>query len=338
MSGADVPPLEKEKSAPDAPHSKENAAEIDEFGLPIRKIESSNSTEIKDGDVPSIAPPQDPAAETPHAKKQNGPPEQKKEHPISRPDGTPSNEYNSALRTHSRNASQAERSAQSAQDGDTRNRSDSHKSLRDSIINHSAKPGHISIASEWSHQQLAPQPDLEEKEEEEEQEKWETMPAYAPFDLYNDDGKLIAKEQVVENEDMDYGKLGGAGKGYTRVQVDDDAQSATSMDENTAYLFKEPTTNLLDEDEEGRDVMTQMQATKDILTEGQRIAYVGIVRLAMIQMLKEVSELERTRHTKKAIDFVIESTKMWSQKIMVRLYSHMEIESAGKRIDTRLEN
>jgi hypothetical protein len=179
---------------------------------------------------------------------------------------------------------------------------------------------------------------LEKEEDEEDQDKWETMPAYAPFDLYNDDGKLIAKEQVVEDEDMDYGKLGGAGKGYTRVQVDDDAQSATSMDENTAYLFKEPSANLLDEDEEGRDVGSQMQATKDILTEGQRIAYVGIVRLGMIQMSKELSELERTRHTKKAIDFVIESTKLWSQKIMVRLYGHMEIETAGKRMDSRCVN
>jgi hypothetical protein len=130
--------------------------------------------------------------------------------------------------------------------------------------------------SEWSHQHLV-QPEVEPQQEEDE---WQAMPAYAPFDMYDDDNKLIAKEAQLSDDEADaYAGLGGAGKGYTRVQLDEDAQSATSLDENTQYLFKEVNGGTgagQEEDAEQRDAVSQMQATKDLLTEGQRIAYDSI--------------------------------------------------------------
>jgi hypothetical protein len=132
-----------------------------------------------------------------------------------------------------------------------------------------------------------------------------------------------------DDETAMYGGLGGAGKGYTRVQIDEDAQSATSMDDNTAYLFKPKGTDLVDDDDDVRDPLAQMQATKDLLTEGQRIAYVGLVRLAMMEMTDELSCIERTKSATKSINVAHEAIKMWSQKTMVRLYAHMDIESAG---------
>lgn len=183
--------------------------------------------------------------------------------------------------------------------------------------------------SEWSHQQLAPH--SLEKEGKNEDEQWQDMPAFAPYDLYDDNGKLVAREAQDSDDEADaYSGLGGAGKGYTRVQIDEDARSATSMDENTSYLFKEKGTNVVDEDEEQRDPLAQMQATKDLLTEGQRIAYVGVTRLAMVQMVKELEDIEGTKGTKKDLRSAIEAMKMWSQKTMVRLYAHMEIDAAGK--------
>jgi hypothetical protein len=198
---------------------------------------------------------------------------------------------------------------------------------RDSKHSASGSQSHAAGASEWSHQHLAPTAETEDKEEE--KDEWQAMPAFAPFDIYNDDGKLIAREAADSDEDPDNQMLGGAGKGYTRVQLEEDAQSATSMDDNTAYLFKETSANLLVDDEEARDMLGQMQTTKSILTEGQRIAYVGIVRLAMIDMMKTLGKIEPTRGTRKALDHAQESMKLWSQTMMLRLYSHMEIESAG---------
>ncbi|KAK2010127.1 DUF726-domain-containing protein, partial [Colletotrichum eremochloae] len=184
------------------------------------------------------------------------------------------------------------------------------------------------LMSEFSHQQLTS--DKKEVDEKEDAE-WQTMPSYAPYDIYDDDNRLIAKEYTAEEEDetYGYGGLGGAGKGYTRVIMDDDVESATSMDDNTQYLFKEVKgTSIGEDDSEARDAVSQMQATKDLLTEGQRVAYVGLTRLEIHNMVKEAESVEHTRSTKKEINMSAESTKMWGQKMMVRLYSHMDISPA----------
>ena len=188
--------------------------------------------------------------------------------------------------------------------------------------------------SEFSHQQLSNQqpashdalPDLASPRNEE----WQDMPALAPYDVYDDEGHLIAREaEESDDEAAMYAGLGGAGKGYTKVQIDEDAESATSMDDNTAYLFKDPTTTVVDEDDDVRNPLAQMQATKDLLTEGQRIAYVGVVKVAMEKMIEELDSLEKTRGAKKSLELGIETMQMWSQKAMLRLYQHMEISQAG---------
>ena len=182
--------------------------------------------------------------------------------------------------------------------------------------------------SEWSHQALAPRPDSMSAPKEE--DAWQAMPALGQYDVYNDDGKLVARGAA---ESDDEGTKGGAKKGYTRVQDDDDARSATSMDESTSYLFKERGTGTdLVEDEEQRDQLAQMQATKDLLTEGQRIAYVGVTRLAMVQMLQTLEVMEKreglSKDAKKTLAATVEAMKKWGQKMMVRLYGHMEINSS----------
>ncbi|TPX11407.1 uncharacterized protein E0L32_007826 [Thyridium curvatum] len=181
--------------------------------------------------------------------------------------------------------------------------------------------------SEFSHQQTM----AAKEEHEDKDDGWQTMPAYAPYDIYDDDNKLIAKEHnEEEDEKYGYAGLGGAGKGYTRVLVDDDGDSVTSLDDNTKYLFKNPGggTSALDDDDAQRDAVSQLQATKDLLTEGQRIAYVGLTRLELSQMLKDAETMEPTKKTKKQIQMAAESMRMWSQKMMIRLYSHMDISAA----------
>jgi hypothetical protein len=187
-----------------------------------------------------------------------------------------------------------------------------------------------SSVNEYSHQNIVAQPNAK-IDEEDDDGGWQTMPAYAQYDMYDDDNRLIARENPEELEDMHgYANVGGAAKGYTRVIVDDDADSQTSMDDNTAYLFKEKTTALHDEDEAVRDPLMQMQATKNLLTEGQRVAYVGLVRLAMIEMERKFNTMteKKSRQVKKALDMQTEGVKMWSQKMMVRLYGHMDINTS----------
>jgi hypothetical protein len=185
--------------------------------------------------------------------------------------------------------------------------------------------------SEYSHQQLSQPTQKDKVKTEDDIGGWQTMPAYARYDMYDDDNRLVARENLEELEDMSgYGNLGGAAKGYTRVVMDDDVDSQTSMDENTAYLFKEKGNALLDDDDDeaARDPLAQMQTTKNILTEGQRIAYVGLARLALIEMENRLSGIEVSRGNKKLLELTNETTKMWAQKTMVRLYTHMDVDSS----------
>ncbi|KAH7328940.1 hypothetical protein B0I35DRAFT_507320 [Stachybotrys elegans] len=213
----------------------------------------------------------------------------------------------------------------------TRNASTSSAQLGGHTRNTSTASGQLAgaaPASGFSHQQLTTH---EEKKGDGEVDDggWQEMPAYARYDMYDDDDRLIAREHdEAEDEKYAYGGLGGAGKGYTRVMIDDDAESANSMDENTQYLFKQANGTSMVDDTEARDAMEQMQATKDLLTEGQRIAYVGIVRLEIAELVKKSEAIEVNRKTKKMTSVAVESMRMWGQKMMIRLYTHMDISEA----------
>lgn len=197
--------------------------------------------------------------------------------------------------------------------------------------NSMSKPRNAEI-SEWSHMRLAQSHDAHESEEEEEDHgDWKAMPALGEFDYYDDYGRLIARGAEAEDNDAVYQGLGGAGKGYTRVQLDEDAQSATSLDEDTSYLFRETGGNQAGlEGEELRDTVSQLQATKDFLNETQKIAYVGVVRLAIHEMNLEVGKIPTTnsKSTKKTIHKAVDNMRKWGQAMMGRLYMHMDISSA----------
>jgi len=187
--------------------------------------------------------------------------------------------------------------------------------------------------SEWSHMRLAQSHDAHEKSDEEDEDDgdWKAMPALGEFDYYDDYGRLIARGAEAEDNEAVYQGLGGAGKGYTRLQLDEDAQSATSLDEDTSYLFQETGGNQAGlESEELRDTVSQLQATKDLLNETQKIAYVGVVRLAIHEMNVEVAKIPTTnsKSTKRTIHKAVDGMRKWAQAMMGRLYMHMDITSA----------
>jgi Protein of unknown function (DUF726) len=222
-------------------------------------------------------------------------------------------------------AIQATNSCTNLPNGNEQAESPSPKAVEDNVAPPQKKRGNANNApavSEWSHQRLASKANESDDEEE---DNWQAMPALGEYDIYDDEDRLVAKANRIHEDG--YEGIGGAGKGYTRVQLDEDAQSATSMDENTNYLFKEGQTTAL-VGEEQRDAVTQLEATKDLLTEAQRIAYVGVTRLTIYNMVKELAEIEKTKGVKKELVKALESMEKWGQQMMVRLYGHMDINSA----------
>lgn len=298
------------------------SVELDDFGLPIRKprktiVVDSDSDEPNDKKEKDENPTELPIKHSPvEPQPEKDDSDQPKQTPVALPPVTESSTAAEAAGSTVAASSSKEEAPAASKHAHSASVASRHSALGEGNT--------APQVSEWSHQHLAPRP---KKEEVEVEDEWQEMPSYAPYDIYNDDGKLIAREAgESDDEVMQYGTLGGAGKGYTRVQIDEDARSATSMDDNTAYLFKERSTDLQD-DEDARDPLAQMQATKNLLTEGQRVAYVGLVKMAMVEMIKDLDKLEKTKAVKKQLDLAVEAMQMWSQKMMVRLYGHMDIES-----------
>ncbi|KAI9375693.1 hypothetical protein BJX61DRAFT_531405 [Aspergillus egyptiacus] len=192
------------------------------------------------------------------------------------------------------------------------------------------KAQHDIQMSEWSHQRLHEHKDEGENQEEESDDgEWKEMPALEEFDYYDDYGRLIARGAKQEDNEAVYQGLGGAGKGYTRVQLDEDNESINSLDEDTSYLFRESAATTAGyEGEELRDTLSQLQATKDLLTESQRIAYVGVTRLMIFRMVADMEKMPPTKSTRKSKQKAIDSMRGWGQAMMTRLYSHMDINTA----------
>ncbi|KAL4871621.1 hypothetical protein BDV12DRAFT_25187 [Aspergillus spectabilis] len=183
--------------------------------------------------------------------------------------------------------------------------------------------------SEWSHQRLHERKEKDDHEDESDNGDWKDMTAINEFDLYDDYGRLIARGAKQEDDEAVYQGLGGAAKGYTRVQLDDDSDSINSMDEDTSYLFREAGGTAAGwEGEELRDTLSQLQATKDLLTESQRIAYVGATRLTIFRMVKDMERIVASKSTRKSKQKAVDSMRGWGQAMMARLYAHMDINTA----------
>lgn len=153
-----------------------------------------------------------------------------------------------------------------------------------------------------------------EEEDDDDEGEWQDMLTVASYDVYDDRGNVVVKNKDnLEVEEVDP----TARSGYTRVTRDEDAKSINSMDENTSYLF--------DDDEMARNPLSQMQATKGLLSDSQRIGYVGLCKLMLIEMARELASLKGSKKIGRGLSDAQGSMAMWSQKMMFRLYSHMEL-------------
>lgn len=126
-----------------------------------------------------------------------------------------------------------------------------------------------------------------------------------------------------DNDDDD--DEGGA-RGYTQLRLDDDVEGE-EIDAATEYLFGQGHTaeDIASGEAPGATPHSQLDTTKNLLSEGQKIAYVGLVSLVardLVRLLQRVPGKE----LKPAID----SADEWRLRVMARLFQHMDIESSGE--------
>ncbi|KAH7886365.1 hypothetical protein F5I97DRAFT_1830131 [Phlebopus sp. FC_14] len=104
---------------------------------------------------------------------------------------------------------------------------------------------------------------------------------------------------------------------YTRLRVNEEDE-ADEVHLRTRYLFDE---------DKAMTPLGQMQTTKNMLTEAQRIAYVGVCALTVKEMVHKQS-----RGHRKELKASSQDVELWALKIMGRLYYHMELETAEQKM------
>lgn len=147
--------------------------------------------------------------------------------------------------------------------------------------------------------------DKPEPAQEHEEIPWQDMETVGSSEQYDEKtNKLLVQ---VEHDTSTHDLNNAAAQGYTRVYVDDDAKSITSLDERTDHLF-----------DESEDSQQQMMATKEMLDEEQRLAYVGLCRVVSAKMLTLMRVYSPNQAT-------IDSFMLWERDVMRTIYAHMDI-------------
>ncbi|KAI0778857.1 hypothetical protein BD413DRAFT_466243 [Trametes elegans] len=104
---------------------------------------------------------------------------------------------------------------------------------------------------------------------------------------------------------------------YTRLRMNEE-DDGDEVHLRTRYLFDE---------DKAMTPLSQMQQTKDMLTEAQRIAYVGICALTSKEMVDTLKAVN-----KKELKKAIQSMELWALKILGRLYYHMELATEEQKM------
>jgi hypothetical protein len=142
---------------------------------------------------------------------------------------------------------------------------------------------------------------------------------------YNAQAKKDNQEGAISNAtgailDIDYkgnewrSKVDQNESEYTRLRMREE-DDADEVHLRTKYLFDE---------DQAMTPLSQMQQTKNMLTEAQRVAYVGLCALVSTEMVNKLRPL-----TGKLSKSAIQDMELWRLKILGRLYYHMELATAG---------
>ncbi|TKY85539.1 hypothetical protein EX895_005701 [Sporisorium graminicola] len=115
-------------------------------------------------------------------------------------------------------------------------------------------------------------------------------------------------------------------KGYTQLRLDED-EEAEELHAATSYLFQDGNRHDPYGDNTTATPLNQMKTTKQLLSEGQKIAYVGLCSLIASEMVRQIRRVPG-----KNLDPARQSIEGWKIKVMARLYQHMEIESSEQRM------
>lgn len=204
-----------------------------------------------------------------------------------------------------------------------------------------------SVPKVEEHEEFAPQSALVEVPKEEDffsanASGWKSMKKVTEENHYDEMGNLeFAQERM-----FDFTKE----RGYTKIDTEEQLNKYAELDSKTDFLFQvhstpeEPQTTSTGSDEEfdaGDDVIDSDEAlvgTRGMLTESQKFAYIGMVKLITVQMATDLATLNQRTTTKvaKKLGTSQKNFANWTLYIMLKLVDHLEITKEEKNMIDKL--
>ena len=174
---------------------------------------------------------------------------------------------------------------------------------------------------------------------------WNSMKKVTHDNYYDEMGNLEF------GRDQGFGMFDGdQRREYTKIDTEEQLIKYASLDQKTDFLFRRySSTNAEkqqaeDSDEEFDDATENVDSddtlagTRGMLTDSQKFAYVGIVKLLTVEMATDLALLNQktTNKVAKKLNLGQKNFANWTMYIMSKLFDHLEITQAEQQMITNL--
>lgn len=178
---------------------------------------------------------------------------------------------------------------------------------------------------------------------------WQSMKKVSAFDYYNERGDL----EFETDHRFDSLDNKPTSRGYTKIDTEEQLAKYSVLNRKTDFLFQiraeskiEKQANYQMEDleyiseddlefeDDNLDSAETLEGTKGMLTESQKFAYVGIVKLATVDMATSLARLrfKSSKSLAKKLSLSQRHFANWTMYIMTKLYDHMDLNADEKKM------
>lgn len=181
---------------------------------------------------------------------------------------------------------------------------------------------------------------------------WKSMKKISSYDYYNERGEL---EFTSDERFTSFDNLAHA-RGYTKIDTEEQLAKYAELNKKTDFLFeirkdKQPKPKKVDnyssidndvtsgdesdyEDDDNLDSDETLEGTKEMLTDAQKFAYVGIAKLISVDMATDLAKLQKRAPKKlaKNLSNCQKNFANWTMYVITKLYEHMDLTKEEKQM------
>lgn len=176
---------------------------------------------------------------------------------------------------------------------------------------------------------------------------WKAMKTVAEMDFYNDRGELEFGSNGLFDKNGLITQQPGS-RGYTKIDTEEQMAKYAELDRRTDFLFQRcaaarpkaayAEADASDDSEYDDDDNLQLEETldntKSMLTDAQKFAYVGLVKLIAVDMATDLARLKHHTLSRiaKSLSAGQQSFAKWATYVTTKLFEHLELSKEEQRM------